>query len=234
MTENRGIKYEEIREIAVKHLPVIYFDEREPFPVAAIGYTVFDKSGKSFSASKHIELNKRGRSRCIEYAVFFDYDIQHLYDLEHIWVYLNSDGRVVDCEASFHGMYLNVWNTGIDILKGTDTVHIYSQPGKHAMMPHQNLFGLHWEEMECCMETAGKDGILNPGILKRYPDFDEKDCKNTERYIKENYGFQPAKVYVPMKIKEEILIPWEELKEQIPKRISAELEKIRCWAKCVK
>ncbi|MDO4306176.1 MAG: hypothetical protein Q4C77_05030 [Eubacteriales bacterium] len=225
------MKPEEMREFAVKHVPLLYFDKREPFPVVGIGYTVFEESGKSHSSPKSIELGKRGRNLCIEYAVFFDYDIQHLYDLEHIWVYLDSDGKAVDCEASFHGMYMNVWNTGIDLFRGTDAVHLYSQPGKHAMMPHPNLFGLHWEEAECCMETAGKDGILNPGILEGYPVFDEADCENAKRYIKENYGFRPANHYVMMKNREEILIPWEKLEEWIPGRIAAELEKIRCWAK---
>lgn len=218
---------EEMRELAAKHVPLLYFDEREPFPVEGIGYTVFEESGRSHSAPKNIELGRRGRALCIEYAVFFDYDIQHLYDLEHIWVYLDSDEGVVDCEASFHGMYMNVWNTGIDLLRGTETVHLYSQPGKHAMMPHPKLFGLHWEEAECCMETAGKDGILNPGILEGYPAFDETDCKKAEQYIKEHYGFRPARNYVPMEKKEGILIPWEELKEAIPRRIARELDKIR-------
>lgn len=225
------MKQEEMRALAVKHVPLLYFDEKEPFPVVRIGYTVFEESGRSSSAPKGIELGKRGRNLCIEYAIFWDYDIQHLYDLEHVWVYLDLEGRVVDCEASFHGMYMNVWNVGIDLLQGTDTVHLYSQPGKHAVMSHPNLFGLHCEEAECCMETAGKDGILNPGILDWYPEFDEADCKNTECYIKEKYGFHPVKKYVMMENKANILVSWDELKEEIPRRVAAELEKIRCWAK---
>lgn len=219
------------RELAKKHVPLLYFDEKEPFPVVGIGYTVFEKDGRSSSAPKDIELGKRGRNLCIEYAVFWDYDIQHLYDLEHIWVYLDAQGKVIDCEASFHGMYMNVCNVGIDILQGTEKVHLYSQPGKHAIMPHPNLFGLHNEEEECCMETAEKDNILNPKILDWYPEFDETDCKNTERYIKEKYGFHPVKKYVMMEQKENLLLSWEELKEEIPRRVAAELEKIRSWAK---
>ena len=34
----------------------------------------------------------------IEYAVYMDYDIQHLYELEHMWVAVGEDGTTVkDC-----------------------------------------------------------------------------------------------------------------------------------------
>ena len=50
----------------------------------------------------------------IEYAFFWDYDIQHMYDLEHIWVTVDSAGQICGCQASFHGQRLNMmWDRDI-------------------------------------------------------------------------------------------------------------------------
>ena len=212
--------------LATAHLPVIMFDEREPFPVEMVGYTVFRESGKSPSSPRKIQLGENGREICIEYAVYFDYDIQHLYDLEHVWVYLDKDETIVDCECSFHGMYFRAWNVSGNIINQNGQVCLYSQPGKHAMMPDPNLFHLFLEFQDSCKKTAGKDGILNPGFLKNYPSFSEADSRKAEKYIKKKYSFDLSEKYHSVDLHEK-LMSWTLVAEKIPERIEVELEKIR-------
>lgn len=219
-------KNETEEALALAHLPVILFDEKEPFPVELVGYTVFRESGKSPSSPRMITVGEKNRALCIEYAVYFDYDIQHLYDLEHIWVYLDEEGKTVDCECSFHGMYLRAWGVSREILGDDGRVRLYSQPGKHAMMPSPELFHLFLEFQESCGKTAGKDGILDPGFLKGFPEFTEEESRKTERYIKERYSFIPSEKYQPVNLAEKLL-PWAETAAEIPGRIGVELEKIR-------
>lgn len=218
---------EEDLRLAKKYAPVLLFDEKEPFKVDAIGCTVIREDGKSPSSPKKIRLGKNGRAVCIEYAVYFDYDIQHLYDLEHVWVYLNEAGEVVDCDSSFHGMYLNAWGAGTDLLRGTEHVHIYSQPGKHAMLPEARLFHFHEEFKESCMELAGNAGILDPGMYPGFPEFTPEDDKRTENYIKKHFCFVPADSYQEQPLPDEVFMTWPRLRALIPIRIAAELKKIR-------
>lgn len=215
----------EAKKLAIKHLPVLYFDKKEPFFPVMVGYTVFDKSSVSLSAPKMIELEKEERKICIEYAFYYDYDIQHLYDLEHLWIYLDKEEKVCGCEFSFHGMYLNAEIAGIDLLKGTSKVHMYVQPGKHAFMPTPELFALYTDFREACNKKAGADGILCPDMLKEEFSFTKKDSLEVEGYIKRKYSFIPTEEYEKEKISAELLMPWSELLCMIPERMSKEKEK---------
>lgn len=209
----------EAKKLAIKHLPVLYFDKKEPFFPVMVGYTVFDKSSASLSAPKKIELEKEERNICIEYAFYYDYDIQHLYDLEHLWIYLDKEEKVCGCEFSFHGMYLNAEIAGIDLLKGTSKVHMYVQPGKHAFMPAPELFALHTDFREACNKKAGADGILCPNMLKEKFSFTKEDDLAVREYIRRQYSFEPSGEYGVRKIEEEIVMPWEKVLEKIPERM---------------
>lgn len=89
--------------LAARYAPIIQFDAREPFLPLAAGYTVFRTDADSPSFPRRIELSPTGQppaATAIEYAIWWDWDIGHLYELEHAWVYLDSDGQVVRAEAS--------------------------------------------------------------------------------------------------------------------------------------
>ena len=94
------------RELALRYAPIIHFDEKETIPLRAIGYTVFRETKKSASFPKRAVEVPAGAQCVIEYAYYYDYDIGHMYDLEHIWVTVGKDGHLAASEASFHGKYL--------------------------------------------------------------------------------------------------------------------------------
>ena len=58
------------------------------------------------SFRREILLNTEDIKYVIEYAIYWDFDIQHLFELEHVWVYVDHTDRIADCEASFHGKYI--------------------------------------------------------------------------------------------------------------------------------
>lgn len=210
-------------KLARKHLPILYRDVKEPFPLLYIGYTVFTKAGISASTGRWIDPARRQAAVCIEYAYYYDYDIQHLYDLEHLWIYLDDEEKVCGCECSFHGMYLNAMLPGRDLLHGENRVHMYVQPGKHAFMPDPVLFHLFIDFWDSCGELAGKDGILTPAVVPGMPGHSEEEDKKMEQSIKERFAFVPSEEYEEWEPKAE-LMEWEALKTIIPGRIRREME----------
>lgn len=158
----------------------------------------------------------------IEYAFYYDFDIQHLYDLEHVFIRLAPDGRVSGVLGSFHGKFLNNLLEGETDFEGTHVV-LYVQPGKHAFMPAPHYFRLFPDRDQCCREYAGQDGLLIGPMFEGRISTDEAFDRLAERYIRENYAFVPTwefdREFPRLPGAEERLMPWEELYRQIERRI---------------
>lgn len=133
-TLDRACPSEADLTLALRHAPRIRFDVYEPFICSAVGYTVFRQNGASSSFPREIVLPANAVC-AIEYAIWWDWDIQHLYELEHIWVYLDGDERLIAAEASWHGGYKSMLDErgGLPLEEGKLT--LYSEPGKHAFAP---------------------------------------------------------------------------------------------------
>ena len=101
---------DEKRAFAVKYVPHLRYDKREPFPLVAVGYTIFDRQGQSPSCSVVHEMAPG--ERVIEYALYFDFDIQHLYDLEHVFVKVDAVGAVIGVISSIHGKFFECADSG--------------------------------------------------------------------------------------------------------------------------
>lgn len=218
---------EEQKALFLRYCPHIFKDKADPFPVRYIGCTAFSAPRRSASFPKwFVDPQAEGAAMILEYAIYYDYDIQHLYDLEHIWVAISENGKPVNCWCSFHGMRLRAAGVSTFKMDGEHPV-LYSQPGKHAMLPHPELFLLHPDFEKACDETAG-GGVLVPGFLsdriKTDPETDEK----VTRYIRECYSFKPTMVFVPEQIGGDQLLSCGELFEKIPELIACQLQLIGC------
>ena len=88
------------QDLAERYAPQLMLDRAEPYRPYAYGWTIFRAPGKS--PSSKFEIAPEG-AFAIEYAIYYDWDIGHLYDLEHIWVHVGEDGTVTKVEASSHG-----------------------------------------------------------------------------------------------------------------------------------
>ncbi len=149
-------------ELAACYAPIIQFDAAEPFLPLAIGVTVFEDEADSPSFPRRIEREfVPPWHKVVEYAIWWDWDIGHLYELEHAWSYIDEDGRLVWAEASGHGDYSAMSLAGGRIsCEGTHPV-LYSQPGKHAFAPEPICFErvLHFVVKDAARK-AGEGGVL--------------------------------------------------------------------------
>lgn len=221
-------------KLASVYKPVIMKDKREPFEITAMGCTIFRKTERSRSFPKRVVMiEPETTAFAVEYALWYDYDIQHLYELEHVWVYADHDGNVRKVEGSFHGKFLNMvdLNTGEPVLKNHTHPVVYAQPGKHAMIPDPRLVRIIPDWQESCMEKAGLDGVLVQDFFADRIHTDEDLQRMTERYIKETYGFRPSMEFEPFELEEDRLMTWEELRESIPDRVNRQIEVIRRYFK---
>ncbi|MFD1955342.1 hypothetical protein ACFSL6_14465 [Paenibacillus thailandensis] len=207
------------------YAPYLLFDLREPFYPDAVGVTVLDKPGPSPSFYRTFEFDEPGLSRIIEYAIWWDYEIGHLYELEHVWVYVGRDGRVIGCEASFHGkVLLGLLKDRSNLADGTH-VRLYSQPGKHAFSPLPDLFELLPGLYRAAGEDAGIDGLIVNDLFRGKFETNDRINGRVRQYLRQ-FAFTPSLEFKEYRIREEFLMPWNELYEQIPGRIGARLKEL--------
>ncbi len=216
------------RELALRYLPIILKDEKEPFTMKWIGITVFDEGtihSRTFQKLQMDMLPPECRL-AIEYAIYWDYDIQHMYDLEHIWVGIGHDDKVMDCYSSFHGMLIHA--SGVKGMYRTREGRpvLYMQPGKHAFMPDPELFGLAPHKEECCNVLAG-GGLLTPQMFGDRLSTNPRQDNSIRDYIRRSFSFRPSWSFIEEKISEDQLMSADDLMDQIPRFIDEELSRMR-------
>ena len=221
------------RDLAARYAPVIRFDAREPFLPGVVGYTVFRESAPSPSFPRRIELAEAGRppaALAIEYAIWWDWEIEHLYELEHAWIYLDATGQVVGAEASWHGGYHNMAVNGSLPLTG-ERLTLFSEPGKHAFAP-----GRDWLEarlpitQKSCRRSAGRGGVWVTPLFKDIIKAKTPQAGRLVHTYLEKLAFEPGMDFTQIyQVPADILVPWPALFEWIPDRVAgwvAELERI--------
>jgi hypothetical protein len=212
------------RSLALRYLPRFLADENEPFPIVAVGFSVLYKSGPSPTFNR--ELSLPAKARCvIEYAVYFDFDIQHLYDLEHVWVYVGANGELLNAESSAHGGIVNCLRLA-EPPEGGARLKLYLQPGKHAVLPRGELALLYPSHPDSCGRLAGKDGVLAPDMFGGAIVVPAGAGDAVEAYIKAKYSFVPTLRYAPAQCGENPVMDMDMLLEMIPKRINALISEI--------
>ena len=220
--------------IALDYAPIIHFDEQETIPVRAVGYTVFRETKKSVSFPGRMVKVPENAAFTVEYAYYFDYDIEHMYDLEHIWITVGKDGEVLASEASFHGKYLVLLVPGLhgSLPPTGNHVHAFCQPGKHAFLPAGELFRLvpGWEES--CREAGGPVLIGNPFSAAYSPTGQDlfvptpRDDAHSRRWLQERLSFQPTLRFEEKELGAELYLPWAELFKLIPNWIAEECRRL--------
>lgn len=213
--------------LVVNYLPILYFDNKEPFMPLAVGFSLHRFDGPAASADHHIFL--RDADCAIEYAIWFDWDIQHLYELEHVWVYLDRAREVVRVEASAHGGVREMWvDAGMLPLVGNRVV-LYAEPGKHALHPRAKDMDKGRElTTQSCRDFAGRDTILTPilldGALDELSIFDHHIAKNflQQTAFRPDYRFN-----ISVDLQSLQLFDWPDLKASIAGRVQAELDRLR-------
>lgn len=214
----------------LKYAPKLLFDRNEPFYPVRIGVTELKDGDPSPSFRRRFTFDSADIDYVLEYAIYWDYDIQHLYELEHVWVYINKDGTVGDAEASFHGRYLKSLLPDRSNLDGTQ-VRLYSQPGKHAFSPMPELFELVPGYRTCTDRDAGLDGLTIPEWFDKRPETNAETNARVRLYLYNRFRFVPDGIFEEYEYErpQELFVPWQTLFEEIPNRIEHELAKIQLF-----
>jgi hypothetical protein len=213
-------------DLVSTYSPYIYFDCMEPFFPVRIGVTVLEQSGDSPSFRRSFSFDDPKLKYVIEYAIYWDFDIQHLYELEHIWVYVGRDGEVLDCDASFHGRYFKALLKDRSNVLDDTHVKLYSQPGKHAFLPKDDMFQLLPDLMTCTNETAGRRGLLITRPFDGVYTTDDETNRMVERYLMQ-FRFTPSLEFTEYRIDPKLYITWPELHMEVPERIKERLAEMR-------
>lgn len=211
------------REIVARYAPLLLFDREEPFLPVAAGYTIFRRSGPSPSFPRQIgmALPDGGTANIvIEYAIWWDWDIGHLYELEHAWVYVDDEGSVARAEASWHGDLHDMAVDGRLRLEG-DRVVLYSQPGKHAFAPDPAWFDeFRGRRRSSTYERAGSGGVLVKDMFAGQIDASPVADTLARTYLSD-HAFHPAWEFDRRyTLPADALVPWEDLKTWIPERVN--------------
>lgn len=209
------------QRLAERYAPIIHYDVKETIPVAAVGYTIFREERRSDSFPKRTVAPDAG-GLVIEYALYWDFDIQHMYDLEHIWVWVSAEGEVTRTQGSFHGKYLTLWEPEMPcgLAPEDGHVHAFCQPGKHAFLPEGGLFRLIPDWYACCNAQAGGPVLVGGPFQGTYHPTPEEDAR-CEAWIRRHLAFEPTLIFTDgVAVPEQLLCPWETLKAEIPGRIA--------------
>ena len=219
---DRSIAAPDEQELALRYAPLIRFDRREPFLPSAVGYSVFRHAGKLASFPRDITLGSDA-ALVIEYAIWWDWDIQHLYELEHVWVSVDAAGDIVDLEASWHGRFqqMRAEDGSLPLQDGRPILH--SEPGKHAFAPSPaRLLQRAAKTRASCGVHAGKMGVhitpLFAGIITQ-----RKPLQNrlVHTYL-ERLQFEPTFDFSrQFDLREAAFVPWPSLFAWIPGRVAA-------------
>lgn len=214
----------EARALAARSAPLLRFDAREPFLPLAAGYTIFEADGPSASFDRMIELrpeNQPPADRCVEYAIWWDWDIHHLYELEHVWVYMDAREQPVRLEASWHGKFY-----AIPLQRQDRRVMLLSEPGKHAFAPDISWFRERAGQVQRVetRQVSAQAGVLVNAMFAgkiRQRVFDRTLARSylTSQAFEPSWAFSKTFIFP-----QESLVPWEALSAWIPRRVNAWLE----------
>jgi glycerophosphoryl diester phosphodiesterase len=220
------------RALAVCYAPILRFDVREPFLPLAAGYTIFRQSGPSpsFRQGHIVDLAHEGQppaSLAIEYAIWWDWDIGHLYELEHVWVFVDDQGRVVRGEASWHGGYHDMRHQGGLALEG-DHLTLYSEPGKHAFAPTPTWFKERQQRFKRSetSDLAGIGGVLVAPYLQGQVKPTPLKTRLVHTYLSQR-AFEPSWDFSQrFQFTQEMLVPWSALRDWMPTRINGIFDRL--------
>ena len=229
---------DEARALAARYSPILRFDTREPFLPLAAGYTIFRQDGPSpsFQRGHQVELAPPGQppaSFAIEYAIWWDWDIGHLYELEHVWVFVDAQGQVVRGEASWHGRYRDVCYEG-ELALDSDHLVLYSEPGKHAFAPTPAWFQERRQRFKRSETSAlaGAGGILLAPYIQGQVHVTPLKTRLVHTYLSQQ-AFEPAwdfsqvfRFPPPSPPFLGGVVPWPALRDWMPVRVNACLDRL--------
>jgi len=223
------------RALAGRLAPVIRFADNEPFLPSKVGITVLSEPRQSPSAELRIIFGP-GVARVIEYAIWWDWDIQHLYELEHIWLKLDAADHVVAVAASAHGGLFDMVRADGTLPVEDGRVTLYAEPGKHAFhaTPDTILAKREWLEACCGPLTADGHILINEMFEDVFSAVSAEDHRAVRRHL-QGWAFLPAfRFGLRFDVATLDRLSWPELHDYIARRVPAVLREVKASQPLIK
>lgn len=210
-------------QLAEKHRPLLMFDANEPALPLVFGYTVLRRDG--FSPSSKFRIMPPPAGAVIEYAIWYDWDIEHLYDLEHVWVHVDAIGTVIRVEGSIHGLRVSMDDgTGLPEMRFGRPV-LYVEPGKHAIWAVARVMASVAGTMilDKCGPGAGSGGVHLGNRFAESGAYCVTPCDHRLACLAmKRAAFTPSYNFTLGSDEHRpALVPWTDLAVWIPKRVKA-------------
>ena len=154
------------RALAASVAPVIRFAVNEPFLPSKVGITVLTRAAAIALGRARHQL-RAGRRQVIEYAIWWDWDIQHLYELEHVWLKLDAADPVIGGGGERPWRLFDMLRPDGSLPIEDGRVTLYAEPGKHAF---------HADARDDPCQAAGARSQLRADDLAR-PCADQRDVR---------------------------------------------------------
>lgn len=218
-------------DAAFDHFPIIMFDRMEPFLPNKVGFSVFRRPSDSrvdysrkLGGAAAISFDLPSLEFVIEYGIWWDWDIEHLYELEAVWVYIDRDGEYLRVEASSHGGFVDMKVGGRIPLRDGRPV-LFSQPGKHAFAASPDAFSPQ-NCMAQCTRNSGSMGVLaSPLFEGRIRKTKELDSLVKE-YLRKR-AFAPSFSFTKeWRMPRGAFEPWDQMAGWIPPRVEEILSRL--------
>lgn len=216
------------RTLAAEIAPIICFAANEPFLPSKVGVTVLAEPRRSPSAELQITFGP-GVARVIEYAIWWDWDIQHLYELEHVWLKIDAADQVVAVAASAHGELFDMVRPDGSLPIENGRVTLYAEPGKHAFhaVPETIEAKRQWLEASCGPMTAEGHVLINAMFEAIFTEITAADHRAVRRHL-QGRAFLPSFTF-DQRFDIAMLDPisWPELHDYIAHRVPQILAEVR-------
>ena len=223
------------RDLAIALAPVIRLAANEPFLPSRVGVTVLTEAQQSPSAELEISFGP-GVARVIEYAVWWDWDIQHLYELEHVWLKLDAANRVIAVAASAHGSLFEMWRHDGSLPIEDGRVTLYAEPGKHAFhaSPASILERRQMLEAACGPMTSDGHVLINEMFAAPFAGITAADHRAVRRHL-QGKAFLPSFAFTQaFEVATIEFLSWPALHQYITKRVPEVLASVRATQPLIK
>ncbi len=218
--------------LAIRFAPILMFDKHEPFLPLAVGYSIIRNNIQSPSFARRIEVAEIGRSApasIIEYAIWWTWDIVHLFELEHIWLALDVNEQIIGVEASWHGNVHDMMMPDGSLPLNNGRVMLYSEPGKHAFSPVKEISHDHIiRSRQLCSQMAGTGGLLVTPLFEKFRFLKTRRTDQLVSSFLKKQAFEPSFNFgQSFLISADILVPWPDLSTWIPGHLFQVIDRLK-------
>nr|WP_321460581.1 HAD family hydrolase [uncultured Cohaesibacter sp.] len=214
--------------------PILLCDKNEPFEPVVVGISHL-KRGESSPSFQRLNPFTHAPNRTytiLEYAIWWNGDIEHLYELDHVWIYLNENNSPIHITASAHGEMIDISQTNWQDRQ----IRLFCEPGKHALTPTsaEIIKRREWLD-QICSGSDNVSGFQIPAefgdhmsFLTPYDYFLARDYLKGKRFTP-SYSFEKS-----LDLSKVPFMSWDELKMFIPRLLRDQSEELRKNKKGIK